>query len=98
LVTNRLELRAKVLSTEPLRHTPAGVTILSFQIEHHSCQREAGQLRDVTVEMDCVAIGDQARRLEQISPGMELDLRGFLARRSKKSRWIVFHVNESELK
>ena len=97
-MTNRLELRAKVLSTEPLRHTPAGVTILSFQVEHHSCQREAGQLRDVTVEVDCVAMGNQAQKLAQISPGVELELGGFLARRSNKSRWIVFHVNESELK
>ena len=36
--------------------------------------------------------------LEQISPGVELELRGFLANRSKKSRWIVFHINEFELK
>jgi primosomal replication protein N len=52
----------------------------------------------VTVELDCVAIGEQAQKLEQISPGMELELSGFLARRSKKSRWMVFHINESELK
>lgn len=97
-MTNRLELRASVLTREPLRSTPAGVTVLSFQVEHHSSQREAGQSRDVTVEMDCVAIGEQAQKLEQISPGMELELSGFLARRSKKSRWMVFHINESELK
>lgn len=97
-MTNRLELRARVLTREPLRHTPAGVTVLSFHVEHHSSQREAGQPRDVTVEMDCVAIGEQAEKLDQISPGMELELSGFLAKRSKKSDWMVFHINESELK
>lgn len=97
-MTNKLVLRARVLTREPLRRTPAGVTVLSFQVEHQSSQREAGQTRDVTVEMDCVAIGDQAQKLDQISPGMELELSGFLAKRSKKSRWIVFHINECELK
>jgi primosomal replication protein N len=83
---------------EPLRHTPAGVTVLSFQVEHSSSQREAGQSRDVTVEMDCVAIGGQAQKLGQIAPGTELELIGFLAKRSNKSRRIVFHICESELK
>ncbi len=81
-----------------MRRTPAGVAVLSFQVEHYSSQREAGQTRDVAVELECIAIGDQAQMLEQISPGVELELRGFLANRSKKSRWIVFHINEFELK
>ncbi len=71
---------------------------MSFQVEHCSSQREAGQPRDVTVEMECIVIGDKAQMLEQVSPGAELELSGFLANRSKKSRWIVFHVNEFELK
>ncbi len=95
---NKVELSATVISAEPLRHTPAGVTVLSFQVEHQSSQREAGQPRDVTLEIDCVAIGHQATKLEQIAPGMKLQLGGFLAKRSKRSRWIEFHVNESELK
>lgn len=71
---------------------------MSFQVEHCSSQREAGQPREVAVEVECVAVGDQAQMLEQVSPGAELELSGFLANRSKKSRWIVFHINEFELK
>lgn len=87
----------KVSSREQLRHTPAGVAVLSFQVEHCSSQPEAGQLRDVMLEVECVAIGEQAHRLDQVAPGTELKLSGFLANRSKRSRWIVFHVNEFEL-
>lgn len=36
--------------------------------------------------------------LERITPGAELEMSGFLVNRSKKSRWIVFHINEFELK
>jgi primosomal replication protein N len=97
-VTNRLVLQARFLSREALRRTPAGVAVLSFQVEHRSSQREAGQPRDVAVELECVAIGDQAQMLERITPGAELEMSGFLANRSKKSRWIVFHINEFELK
>ena len=71
---------------------------MSFQVEHCSSQREAGQPRDVVLELDCVAIGDQAQMLDKVSAEVELELSGFLANRSKKSRWIVFHVNNFELK
>ena len=70
---------------------------MSFHVEHCSSQREAGQPRDVTVEMECVSIGDKAQMLEKVAPGAELRLSGFLANRSKKSRWIVYHINEFEL-
>lgn len=69
-----------------------------FQVEHRSSQREADHPRDVLLELDCVAIGGQAQALEKVSPGTELQLTGFLANRSKRSRWIVFHVNEFDLK
>lgn len=71
---------------------------MSFQVEHFSSQPEASQARDVVLELDCVAIGDQAQMLDKVSAEVELELSGFLANRSKKSRWIVFHVNEFELK
>lgn len=72
--------------------------MLSFQVEHSSSQREAGQPRDIVLEVECVAIGDQAQMLEKVLPGEEVELSGFLANRSKKSRWVVFHVTEFELK
>ena len=71
---------------------------MSFQVEHTSSQREADQPREVLLEMDCVVVGDKAEMLEKTLPGEELELNGFLANRSKKSRWVVFHVTEFELK
>jgi primosomal replication protein N len=91
-------LQARIVSREALRYTPAGVAVLSFAVEHQSVQTEAGQARDVVLTLDCVAIGDNAKSLDQTSQGDLLTLSGFLGNRSNKSRWVVFHVTEFELK
>jgi len=95
---NRSVLQASIASKEQLRYTPAGIAVLSFVVEHQSSQTEAGQPRDVTLTLDCVAIGDKAQSLDQMSPDSKLELTGFLGNRSSKSRWVVFHVTEFELK
>jgi len=98
LVNNRLILRAGIASKEQLRFTPAGVAVLSFTVDHNSTQSEAGQPRSVMLSLDCVAIGDNAKSLDHVETGRELEMSGFLSHRSNKSRWIVFHVTEFELK
>ena len=95
---NRTVLQANVASKEQLRFTPAGIAVLSFVVEHHSSQTEAGRPRDVTLTLDCIAIGDNAQSLDQMAPGSTLQLTGFLGNRSSKSRWVVLHVTEFELK
>jgi primosomal replication protein N len=97
-VNNRLTLLAGIATREQLRRTPAGVAVLNFSVEHTSSQHEAGHQRDVALVLDCVAIGEQAEALDQLSPGQALELTGFLGNRSSKSRWVVFHVIEFELK
>lgn len=94
---NTVILRASIASKEQLRHTPAGIAVLAFTVAHQSRQTEAGQARDVSLTLDCVAIGDKAQSLDQISPDKMLQLKGFLGNRSSKSRWVVFHVTEFEL-
>jgi len=98
LVNNRLILRAGIASKEQLRFTPAGIAVLSFTVDHNSTQNEAGQPRAVTLSLDCVAIGEQAKSLDHVATGRELELNGFLSNRSSKSRWVVFHVTGFELK
>lgn len=95
---NRVKLQARIVSREALRYTPAGIAVLNFAVEHQSAQTEAGQTRDVTLTLDCVAVGENAKSLDQASEGKVLDFSGFLGNRSIKSRWVVFHVTEFELK
>ena len=98
MAQNSIILRASIAFREQLRYTPAGVAVLDFTVDHHSRQMEAGQSRNVVLTLDCVAIGDKAETLNRISPDSALELRGFLGNRSSKSRWVVFHVTEFELK
>jgi primosomal replication protein N len=91
-------LQASIVSREALRYTPAGIAVLTFAVEHHSEQAEAGQTRDVSLTLDCVAVGNNAKSLSETSVGTALGLSGFLGNRSNKSRWVVFHVTEFELK
>ena len=91
-------MQASIASKEQLRYTPAGIAVLSFAVEHQSSQTEAGQPRDVALTLDCVAIGDKAQSLDRVPPASTLELTGFLGNRSSKSRWVVFHVTEFNLK
>ena len=56
---NELRLDARVAEVLPLRRTPAGVPIASCVLAHESKQIEAGLSRDVMVEVQAVALGDE---------------------------------------
>jgi primosomal replication protein N len=49
------------------------------------------------VEIELVGIGEVARQLDAVLPGQRLTATGFLARRSRRSRRVVLHVNEFEI-
>jgi primosomal replication protein N len=52
----------------------------------------AGIARVVEFEAPAIAIGDVARQVEAAPMSAQLGFTGFLARRSKQSRTLVFHV------
>ncbi|MFN3983985.1 MAG: primosomal replication protein N [Rhodocyclaceae bacterium] len=93
---NALQLEARLEELQPLRRTPAGVPVASCKLAHSSRQDEAGQLRDVSVELEAVALGDLAAVLAASRPGMLLRVSGFLAARSLRSRSPVLHLNKIE--
>ena len=92
---NKLVLAGVVASIEPLRYTPAGIPLLSFVIQHVSDQIEAGMKRKVECEINAVAIGNVA--LKALELGTSVEVAGFLAKRSLKSRQLVLHINEISL-
>ena len=52
---NKLELSARVLECEPLRHTPAGLPALEMVLAHESEVIEAGHPRRVELTISAVA-------------------------------------------
>jgi len=93
-LTNRVRLRAKLVARGDLRYTPAGVAVLQAGLKHDGAVAEAGIERQLSFELDAITIGDAAQRLDRQALGTDLDLTGFLAPRSKRSRNLILHITE----
>jgi len=92
---NKLVLSGQVTHCEPLRYTPAGIPLLSFVINHVSENIEAGLKRKVECEINAVAMGDLAK--SNIQDGANINVSGFLAKRSAKSTQLVLHILKIEV-
>jgi primosomal replication protein N len=79
-----------------LRYTPAGVPAIEFRLGHESEQIEAEKPRRVECEMACIALGTAALLLKDAASGDQVELTGFLAAKSVKSRSPVLHVTNIE--
>ena len=91
---NRVRIRAKLLARADLRYTPAGVAVLKVGLHHDAAVAEAGLERQLSFEIDAIALGNAAERLDRQALGVELELTGFLAPRSKRSRTLILHITE----
>ncbi len=89
---NNLVLHAEVAHIAELRHTPAGLPLLSVVLQHTSQQIEAGMKRKVDCEINAVLLGDIASS-KLVEIGNKLAVSGFLAKRSLKSTQLVMHIN-----
>lgn len=89
---NALRLSARIVERDALRHTPAGVPVVEFTLDHASEPIEAGVQRAVAFEIRAIAIGDFTRTVLAAPMGAEFVFEGFLARRSIQAKTLVFHV------
>ena len=93
-MTNRVRLRAKLVARGDLRYTPAGVAVLQAGLRHDGKVAEAGIERQLAFELEAIAVGEAAQRIDRQALGSELDLDGFLAPRSRRSRNLILHITE----
>jgi primosomal replication protein N len=93
-LTNRVRLRAKLAARADLRYTPAGVAVLQAGLSYAGAVVEAGVERQLAFELEAIAVGDAATRLDRQALGSELEVDGFLAPRSQRSRILRLHVTE----
>lgn len=91
---NRLQLTATVIEREALRYTPAGVPIASCTLQHHGEVVEAGVVRQVELTMPALAAGAASGKLESCELGVQALFTGFLAKKSRNARTLVFHITE----
>lgn len=91
---NRLQLTASVVEREPLRYTPAGVPIASCTLQHRGEVVEAGIVRQVELTMPALAAGAASGKLETCEMGIDMLFTGFLAKKNRNARTLVFHITE----
>jgi primosomal replication protein N len=93
---NQFQCDATVAERDAMRYTPAGIPILSLKLLHASQQSEAGIPRTVEFEMAAAAAGEVGNRLNQEELGATFRFTGFLARKNRNSRSLIFHITEFE--
>jgi primosomal replication protein N len=94
---NAVELTGRLTEIEPLRHTPAGLPLLSFRLAHNSMQLEAGYKRQVECEVRGVALGPAATEMSSLKTGEEIRVNGFFDRKNRLSGELVLHAIRTEL-
>jgi primosomal replication protein N len=93
---NQLQLLASIAERDVLRYTPAGIPIVSAKLLHSSEQMEAGVRRLVEFEIAAIAAGDISGRFNHAELGAMFQFTGFLARKNRNSRSLVFHISSFE--
>jgi primosomal replication protein N len=89
---NQLELEATIAERDVLRYTPAGVPIVSAILMHSSQQDEAGVARQVEFEIPAFAAGEISGRFGSAELGASYRFTGFLAKKNRNSKALVFHI------
>ena len=93
---NRVVLRGRLIELDILRHTPGGVPVLRFRIEHESRQTEGGESRKVSCEVGGVAFDREAKLLSSAQLGGALTITGFLDRKGRSRHQLVLHATHIE--
>jgi primosomal replication protein N len=92
---NRLVLTAQIVEMSALRHTPVGIPVIGLKLRHVSRQVENSLPREVSCEIEAVALGPQAERV-RAGAGLTLRLEGFLAQKSQRNTRPVLHIQRIE--
>ena len=93
---NSFQCIAILAERDIVRYSPAGIPIVAARLSHTSEQTEAGISRKVDLELAAVAAGQMAQRLEKAQLGAMYLFSGFMARKSRNSKTLVFHLTEFE--
>jgi primosomal replication protein N len=89
---NQLQFVAFISERDVLRYTPAGVPIVSAILTHSSQQVEAGVARLTEFEITAFAAGEISGRFAQAELGAAHQFTGFLAKKNRSSKALVFHI------
>ena len=88
---------ANITEKSVLRYTPAGIPIATGILMHNSQQVQAGSQRQVEFEISAITAGDISKRFLDVELGTSLLFTGFIARKNRNSKSLVFHVTDFQI-
>ena len=91
---NQVNITGKLIGRKVLRHTPAGVPVAEATLQHTSEQLEAEVMRQVSMEVSLIALGQTARWLDAAPLANMVSCSGFLAPRSRHSKTLILHLQQ----
>ncbi|CAG9180963.1 primosomal replication protein N [Cupriavidus pampae] len=89
---NQIRLSAALVERDALRYTPAGVPVVNCILQHVGEVVEAATPRQVEFAIAAMGIGPVGKQLERMALGTLLNCEGFLARKHRNSKALVFHI------
>lgn len=93
---NHIALTATLVEREVLRYTPAGVAAIEAVFRHEGEVIEAGGVRQLKFELDTITLGSLAQRIQALPLGTAIQLTGFIAPRSHRTRKLRIHITDFE--
>ena len=94
---NQFKVVASITEKSVLRYTPAGIPIATGILTHNSQQVQASSERQVEFEVSAIAAGDISKKFLDIELGTRLLFTGFIARKNRNSKSLVFHVTDFQI-
>ncbi len=91
---NVFQLVAEIVEREVLRYTPAGIPIVAATLLNRSEPIEAGVQRQIEFEIAALAAGEISGQFDKAVLGGKYHFTGFLARKSRNGKTLVFHITE----
>ncbi len=93
---NQLSLQAQVIERSVIRYTPAGVPVASVVLAYAGEVLEAGVIRTISLEINAIALGQLSSALQSLATEQVALFTGFLARKNRNSKSLVFHITNIE--
>ncbi len=91
---NQARLSGLVLGLSALRYTPAGVAVMTLELDHTSTVEQAGSTRALAFNLEASALGDAALAVSQLVLGQLATFEGFWAPAHYKTKRLAFHITQ----
>lgn len=89
---NEVCLSGVLIQSSALRYTPAGVAVMTIDIDHTSTVMQAGSNRAIAFTLEATALDDAALAVSQLQLGQHYTFKGFWAPAHYRTKRLGFNI------